>query len=398
MKKSIWIILLVSLLTSCSRSDIISTSQHQTADVSTVGQTSIGHCLDPQNNFAFPAGDASDLPAPKKPDVVLPADPWRMVSALPDPGFDDFFQKVNSFVIRSNGDHEELWVVSKGHSGVRILNLETLEWKRIEDGNDFLENAFLFVDKEGIVWAAKSGGESTSLLQYFDDNAGRFINAIDHNDLLHGNVNNKAITNIEVDSHGTFWMTIINNDLTLDPHLYLLYSYIPSTASAEKRELGIDFDDALAIGKNDIIYLVDAEGGIVIGYDSLKGISTTYEIQSKIDSGYSFPLYYDLQDRLWVGSLGWFDFQDKSYPRWYEIVRPPILLTYIDSAGLWRWVDPFFTAETVDGLLWFFSANGTGWVNPTTGEWCIFTTYTSEIVEDRQNDLWILVNNSVYRK
>lgn len=327
-RSSFLIILLIALLTSCANYDLGNNNLQQTTGDHNNSQISESQCLDPQISFAYPSGDASDLPAPSKPIPVLPPDPWRLVFSIPDSGAGNPYQEANSFVIRTNGDHIDLWVVAQGHSGIYILNVKTLEWKHIEENNNFLENAYLFMDKNNSVWAAKSGGEGTTLLQYFDDQAGRFITAVDDNNLISKNVRNLAITNIKLDSRGIFWLIVLNNDLTIDPHLFLLYSYNPFTASIEKHDLGIEFDYALAIGENDDIYLMDGKESTVVRYDPLKKKVTNYKILSNIDSGYDYPLYFDSKNHLWVGNLGWFDFADKSYPRWYEIVRPSLFLTY----------------------------------------------------------------------
>jgi hypothetical protein len=39
---------------------------------------------------------------------------------------------------------------------------------------------------------------------------------------------------------------------------------------------------------------------------------------------------------------------------------------------------------------------GLAWHQPETGEWCMFTSAKSNIIKDRQGNLWIVYDNALY--
>jgi hypothetical protein len=53
--------------------------------------------------------------------------------------------------------------------------------------------------------------------------------------------------------------------------------------------------------------------------------------------------------------------------------------------------------DTQDGRLWYSSLRGSGWVNPATAQWCLFTTYQSNILEDSTGNLWMIADGDLYK-
>jgi hypothetical protein len=180
-----------------------------------------------------------------------------------------------------------------------------------------------------------------------------------------------------------------------------LISYNPSINKAEVHleKIDIGYTSALSLDNKLFIYLSD---NTVIEYDTHTKQYKELIIPTKMNSGEPVSLFFDNEQRLWVDNFGYFDFsENKVYPQWFQIIRPSVFLKYIDTQGLWRWSIPSFTYESTNGVLWFnmdsnFGA-GTGWVDPKTGVWCIFTSFSASVQADSEENLWIFVDDSLYK-
>ncbi|MEW5940901.1 MAG: hypothetical protein AB1750_14620, partial [Chloroflexota bacterium] len=58
---------------------------------------------------------------------------------------------------------------------------------------------------------------------------------------------------------------------------------------------------------------------------------------------------------------------------------------------------PYGLSESSDGMFWFWSSIGTVRLNPKIGEWCLFTTYSSPVVEYSNHNLWMVADNKLYK-
>jgi hypothetical protein len=116
------------------------------------------------------------------------------------------------------------------------------------------------------------------------------------------------------------------------------------------------------------------------------------------------PLLLDSSDRLWVSTEGWLNHPASTRPEWYRIIQPPIFIDgFADKGfggsgygGFTRSI-PFGMNESSDGMFWFWSWVGTVRLNPKIGEWCLFTTYSSPVVEDSNHNLWMVADNKLYK-
>lgn len=104
-------------------------------------------------------------------------------------------------------------------------------------------------------------------------------------------------------------------------------------------------------------------------------------------------LFIDRAGNLWLSDYGWMDVQGN----WHQIVRSPVFITTKVEGQSILWENPQIISESSDGRLWFISSNGMTWLDPKKGEWCWFTTYQSNIVEDSDRNLWMIADNKLYK-
>lgn len=109
-------------------------------------------------------------------------------------------------------------------------------------------------------------------------------------------------------------------------------------------------------------------------------------------------LYFDRNNRLWMGDRGWIDFSEPEKPSWFEMIRSPVFITdRAEGLSRYAWVHPYRMYESSDGLYWFESYFGLVRLNPQSGEWCKFTNARSPFAEDSHQNLWIAVFGRLYK-
>jgi hypothetical protein len=93
----------------------------------------------------------------------------------------------------------------------------------------------------------------------------------------------------------------------------------------------------------------------------------------------------DRDGHLWLGTIARQN-DDLSWERVGEPSRP----------------FPFYASS--DGRLWFLRMNdyssyqGTGWIDPATGEACWLTTFPALVFEDRSRNLWMVARGVLYKQ
>lgn len=352
-----------------------------------------GQCLPSETSFSYPIGDVVDLPSPQKPELVFPSAPWKKVGSITFPLENKQVFSVSSFVVTTVDGNRVLLAVSPSISGILSFDLQTKKTVIFDRNNEFLSKSILFEDKKGTLWAAKTIGNSDSLLQILDQPTGKFINAKDKNGLIDSGGENSTVIKIKADSVGKIWLMVYKP--TVEEGDYHLYSYDPIMAAAKEYFFDRAIDGTFEIGQNDLVYLLSSDTQTVITLNPQNGTPSTYKVLTPITPA---QLYYDSSNRLWIGNMGWFDFSDQSaFVHWYKIIQAPDFVTYITSAGIWVSVSPIYTAETQDGRLWYYASNGTGWVDPQMGKWCYFSNIPSMVYQDSSGDLWTVMDNFVYK-
>ena len=355
-------------------------------------------CVAPLTQFAYPWGDAG-LPAPQNQPDLLPQKGWELVSTIPE--YTDHMAQatLDLELFRQNNGNNEIWIKGRDEIGFYIYHGTLGTWEKNDKNNAILVTSFLFTDKKNSVWAAKRQKDpKVPLLSKYDEITKQFIPVIDKDGLFTNQYLIIQSNPIKVDSSGVFWMIVEDNSDLKD--ISYLISFDPDTMVATRHLSDPGLATSLEITSDNTILLVDENLGEMIQYSPKSDKITNTNIPDFISDKNINPgtsLFLDHNRRLWLNESGYFDMTDARYPQWYVVIRSPIFIDFIEAAGMWGWGSPFFVENTSDGLLWYRASRGTGWLDPQQGKWCLFTSYRSNIVQDNEHNLWILIDGSLYK-
>ena len=420
MRKCFWLIWFALFLTACNTTNKPATPD---TELGTVLTTATEHeCIHPLENFSFlPSGGERKGP---KPDYQLPGHPWQETTDIPyrpssqEAGLNwaslDLIQEINA--------KNEIWITING-SDTKLVRyqIDSQQWQNVDsttEQKEKLGNSPLLVkDKNNLIWLPRNYSWdakveiNTPMLSVYDEEKGRFQTILTVNDFLSSEslAENSSIeiNDIQLDSKGTFWF-IVSFDMDGKNWQYKLFSFSPSTHQLEQHFSNLEYaprnNISFVISSDDIIILLDWEKEILVEYDISKNKSTTINIPNQVVTNSNEPnqnlnsakLFLDNQQRLWIDDRGWLDL----FPQgdWHIVIRSPIFIYYqYYGNGIWSWLLPTFSFESDDGRLWYSSLRGTGWVNTETSQWCLFSTYSSNVVKDSKGNLWMIADGKLYK-
>lgn len=307
----------------------------------------------------------------------------RLILARPQNGYDEFWISVST-----NPDNAE-------NSNYFIYRTDTKDWAQAPQppsGN-------LFLDDDYEVWAkAVSKDRVTSILYRLDETTNLFTPLKDNANLLS---DGEITSNIKIDGGGRFWF--IFKDLW---EKQALYSFDPITLEAKPRLSG-DFDKYIEMDEANGVYIqqhvsnqqyaTQRWGWELMRYNPNNGLTKSVNIPFTSDSlGDISSMYLDHEDRLWLSDLVWYRAGSYGLGVPNIVVRSPIFIDYLGFLGYYSWLRPKILLQSIDGRLWYQSSRGDAWFDHATGEWCLFTPHKSNIVEDSQHNLWMLIGNDLY--
>jgi hypothetical protein len=347
-------------------------------------------CQQPLQNFAFPVFEGS-MPIPEENDI-FPAYPWKKISNVPLDKPSDYSNIKYSFLFKPDSDNGELWANLGPSRGIYKYDLLSREWSQISSGDLPLQNFHLFIDREGNIWG---------YLNSIDDNFGMLYKYKDpENGFVQIKFTDKSLEQPELEigelvvgPDGLFWFTLYNGNTKFSS----LISYDPRNSFTATRLENLTINRDISISPTNEVYLFDYSSQSILNYSIADGNFHGVSIHSSIDEFEGIDLFYDSEDRLWLSDIGYIDYSAENSSGWYEIIKPSIFINYNRASGLWRWANPEFSHTSSKSVLWYSSQNGTGWVNTDTGVWCIFTSFQSNVQQDNDGNLWILINGSLYK-
>lgn len=362
------------------------------------------NCLVPLVDLGYPLFDpiGTYLQNPET-EIVLPPNEWQPVAQVP--GLGEFTGGSPSLVlIRTWNGNDEVWVrVPSG--GLIRYTAQTESWNSIGasdeiDITSLGSLSMLFVDSNNIIWSARTiridqFPRYIPLLGKYNDETNQFESIevdIDHQESL-------AIIEIAVAPNGFFW-AVVQDFTKSGGEQYQLYSIDPETLQMTRHLQELLVKPSIEITPDNQILIIGNQNSL-IQYTPETGIVVESMPPLPFDgrdySARTPRLFLDSHSRLWFDDLGWLDMSRNADYYWYIAVRSPVFITVRNGSGWWEWASPIFTLENPDGVLWYQVMRGTGWLNTITGEWCVFTNYSSPVLTDSQLNLWIIVDGWLYR-
>lgn len=357
---------------------------------------------------------------------------WNAQAIVPSRGFQhDLYHEYGSLDVSFsrliNGD-QEIWITGqswtedlKSEQIILIYKLSSQEWELIstDTENTDLYVDDLFVDSQGNVWGRVLQNkinqqfrlESFPILSRFNETMRQF-------EFIEGTpevatfqkidgVQDLGVfdpeTRILLDNNDIFWILFPDDGL---------YQYDPVSQMNEKR---LDHRDIsiryMTLAPDGSVYFSEARKVPVTSwrehYTMPQGILFQYfpetgDVVSLNDPDGVWPLYsgllVDHRGRLWLGPAGYHELDGT----WHLLALD--VEDYLNSITDYNWILPEPIIEDSTGTIWFnkfldmggASAEGTAWYNPDTGEGCVFTRMPANIIEDSNQTLWMIVDNTLY--
>lgn len=346
------------------------------------GSTSAEKCISPVVNLAFPREEAS---APQNNEALLPMG-WAEITTLPN----ELYDKVNDLsleLIRWQDNHDEIWVFSDQYAFIYRPDMAT--WVRGPIIPFAGAHRNVAMTEDGTIWYGSSDNRDPYLIYRYEESNGQFKSAVEKR----GAFTSAYVVDLEVDHKGLLWLLVHESENNND--IVSLYSFDPVKSELLRHISDVVYSN-IVIANDDSVYAMKTVDKLMHYFPATKQ-SETYDLPTDNDSaGNPVSLYLDGRSRLWVSDRGWFDFSSNENPLWFTIIRSPIFIDYIHPHGRYVWFRPEILLESSNGLLWFASSKGTVQLDPATGQWCLFTTYASQLLEDHNHNLWMLINGALY--
>ncbi len=360
-------------------------------------------CLPPLETFAFnPATEGVSGPSPTQ---KLPSGNWNATTTI----FDNIplGNPATLEVLQVVDGKDRIWVIFYDTEKYRITYYQTGSdrWEEVKYATESsISNPHIFLDNNNSVWVALNRtnyeGISTNatLLSIYDEADQQFKAVFTLKDLSVSNSNqtfeHMKISHLQMDSQGDMWFILTIDELYEEVE-YQLYKFSPSSRILERHldDLKLDYysGESLVISPENVLYLLDTQKDNLISYDPIKGKVEEIKIPGEVSSISS--LFLDNHHKVWINDRFFLDLLNDD---WYLIINPPDFIFY--DFGRWTRTRPTYSLQTEDGRLWYSALyRGSGWVNPNTGKWCLYTSYPSNTVKDSEGHLWIIADGKLYR-
>ena len=351
-------------------------------------------CLSSFSEFAY-------MPNGLTGEKIPPSAPWQPVATLPkvDPlSYGYPLQKV--LFARDLETGIEIWIETP--LGIFIYMPQNQQWLQISQINDNSPKISNIINVQGGIWKVSllKDESNNTYLQFslFNDLNFQFIPQGEN--VLLSNEHNQTINRYIL--------------MTFNDNIYVIISYMGiyryNTSSKSLRLLSpIDFNVMNAsITSDGNLYLLRSPLDITtldlfsIQQDMLLYFDTIAQEFSVVEfPNTSWPIIdsilIDSMNRLWLGATGYRDAQGA----WHLLHPTPEF--FFNHVGELYTMPAHLMLASSDGRLWYVKSldapeiEGTAWYDPETGEGCMFTNLPGYIVEDSQQRLWMIVNNTLYQ-
>ncbi len=341
---------------------------------------------------------------------TLPLTPW-MVEETVMPEYSASASGGHRIaLVHHRGKYDEIWLRSCSRKedkpplcNYHIFRTDTNTLQVATQPIEHLGIEHLFLAKDGTVWGITVfSADGLSNLSRYNEQQQTFEPVQDADRLFSGYLRVDAY---EVDQNGILWL--VNGKY--------LYRFNPETFKAEKFSVGIEDTEQnltdLTIASDELIYIsLSARKDLIRFSPQTARVIDRIEIELPLNQippiwgpGTPQNLYFvnssfmDHNNHLWIHNYGWME-PDGTWQALIERFPGFFGKREIEGSGdYYDWLQPDILLESSDGRLWFRSPNGMTWFDFEKGEWCWFTTYQSNILEDQEHNLWMIADNKLYR-
>lgn len=358
---------------------------------------------------------------------------WQIEAKIPlEVPSKEYYQGLDVSLARVYNGQEEVWITGQVYKEMRrelfiiIYYPHSSEWEFVTPniGDTGFYATELFLDNNNAVWAKtawervqdRSVSLNAPILSKFDESKRRFEvargvlefsppveNVLGEQSIYYASAD---MAKILLDENDIFWILIGNNGL---------YRYDPMQQVTERQD---DLQD-IFIGPT----ALSSEGNIYIwagtnstGYTArdfytatigelLEYIPQTGELVSLGMPGTPDEMWprfsgllVDQNGRLWLGSVGFLEDNGT-----WHLLHTNAEAFMADDANF-PWITPRPILESSDGRIWFKlfkdqggRGEGTAWYDPRSEQGCVITNMPVNIVEDSQQQLWLLVEGKLYK-
>jgi hypothetical protein len=349
-------------------------------------------------------------------ETTLPLPPWRIESLIKPPN-DGSFTGGSVELVRSFEAYSEVWVSigdfidlpnSRPIYRTRYLvyRTDTKSWTLIpaQVGKEPVFITKLFLALDGTVWGQANWEDdkpatARPLLAKYQENLGRFEYDAASRGLPAFFEKTKSLdrytSDVFLDSQKTFWVitpedAIYSYDLILQK--IVRHADMPAKKYVLYSQLASDGNIYISVSTKMI------EDEILVFSPKSEKLDT---IQKPwINWPEMEGIFMDDQGRLWLGAFGWRD-ANGGWITHHPNPRQYFWKTIWVQDGRWR--SPDITLQSTDGRLWFRKLLsetqpwGMAWYDPAAQVGCWFTTKYTNLVEDQQGELWMVVDDVLYR-
>lgn len=352
---------------------------------------------------------------------VYPGPPWDRISEMPltvgdEPETEVGFTRLAA--IRQVDGDTELWITGwrrldyeRSSRVIAVYSTQTNTWRSvtsaINDTTGYVTAVFSTPDDKvwGIVGVSPRDSGVYPVLVQYDDLENRFEIVASH--VVQNITSATRRPQASAASDGRIWLLVPTS-----PDVYEIYfvgqesgeSSLVATFRLPREEGGIYQVQSTPAG----VYFahISHAGSPNRASTKLYRVSfddfSIHEIPTMRSLGSSSGFLVDSVGQLWLDPLAVGDGDGN----WSLIDPPSEYVNVVESKEFTSyWLLPRPAYETSDGLLWFVrfldtagEAEGIAWYDPKTDQGCMVTNYPATLAEDKSGQVWILVENTLYRR
>jgi hypothetical protein len=355
--------------------------------------------------------------------TILPFRPWQVEAIVPSQQFEGYFiSSIDTEITRSIDGHQEIWVTEhlfateSGYSNKIVFVVyqpDSQKWETIsadvEDAGLFVEK--LFVTGDGSIWGqtvwdtirGQPNHEKIPVLSKFNENTQRFEFAKGVLEIPWTQDDSTYFPwpKIVLDNNGIFWFLAKHDGL---------YRYDPAAQKTAKQANLSDLKVTQAALSPDGSIYFEIYSEKIYSKESFFRLSDGMLFQfipktkkvAPIDiPDEPWPVFSGMlvghDSKLWLGAIGY----REQNGNWHLIHPNP--KQYFASAGDDYMAPPSLMLESSNGVLWYkkllddVRADGTAWYDPQTGDGCMFTNIAANIIEDSEQQLWLVAGGKLFK-